>query len=471
MNKKRQRLKYLFSDFLMAAIAWTCFFILRKIYIDNFEIVSPLIKNLDRNYFLGLTVIPVFWIILYGLQGYYKNIYKKSRLHELSQTIIISIIGTLIIFFVLILDDQVASYEKYYTSIFLLFCIQLFFTYIPRYIITSSTNKKILRREIGFNTILIGSNEKALSLYERLSKGKYSSGNKFIGFINIYDRHEFLLSEELEHLGKINNIPEVIKEYGIEEVIIAIESKEHSEIERILNKLEGFTITIKAIPDNTDIVSGKVKISSLFDEPLIQISHDLMPAWQESLKRFMDVSVSLFVIIFFSPLYIALAIGVKLSSSGPIIYSHQRIGKNGIPFTIYKFRSMYAGSEKGGPELAQENDSRITRFGLFLRKMRLDEIPQFYNVLKGDMSLVGPRPEREFFINKIVEHAPHYVHLHKVRPGITSWGQVKYGYAKNVDEMIERLKYDIIYIENMSIYIDIKILIYTIKTVILGKGL
>jgi len=196
-----------------------------------------------------------------------------------------------------------------------------------------------------------------------------------------------------------------------------------------------------------------------------------MPAWQENSKRMIDVLVSVLVLIICSPLYIFTAIGVKLSSPGPVFYRQIRIGRYGRPFRIFKFRSMYVGAEKQGIALSKENDSRITPFGKFLRKSRLDEIPQFYNVLIGEMSLVGPRPERKYFIEQILPIAPQFVLLHRVRPGITSWGQVKYGYAKNVDEMIERLKYDIIYIENMSLYLDVKILIYTIKTVVLGKGL
>ena len=160
-----------------------------------------------------------------------------------------------------------------------------------------------------------------------------------------------------------------------------------------------------------------------------------------------------------------------MSSKGPVFYSHERIGKYGKPFTIFKFRSMYLESEKNGPALSSKYDTRITKFGRFMRKSRLDELPQFYNVLIGDMSLVGPRPERQFFIDQIVKQAPHFTHLHKVRPGITSWGQVKFGYAENVEEMIQRLKYDIIYIENMSLYVDIKILIYTIKIIFKGQGI
>jgi len=234
--------------------------------------------------------------------------------------------------------------------------------------------------------------------------------------------------------------------------------------------LEGTGVNVKIIPDMYDILSGSVKMNSIFGTPLVQINREIMPAWQFSIKRIMDIFVSLVAIIILSPVYIGIALAVKFNSRGPVFFVQERIGKDGQPFDIYKFRTMVQNAEADGPQLAKENDKRVTSVGRFLRKTRLDEIPQFFNVLKGDMSLVGPRPEREFFIDKIMVEAPHYRHLQKVRPGITSWGQVKYGYAENVEQMIHRLKYDVLYIENMSLAVDLKILLYTILTVVKGDG-
>ena len=279
-----------------------------------------------------------------------------------------------------------------------------------------------------------------------------------------------MLNGILPHMGSINDLTKIIGLEKIEEVIIAIESSEHENIGKILNTLEDFPVIVKIIPDMYDILSGSVKMNGIFGAPLIEISPDLMPVWQQAVKRSLDFIVSLILLIILSPVFLIVSLIIIISSRGPIFFVQERIGLHGVPFNIYKFRSMFVGAETGTPMLSSQNDNRITPFGKFMRKIRLDEIPQFYNVLIGDMSLVGPRPERQFFIDQIMPIAPHYRHLHKVKPGITSWGQVKFGYAENVDEMVERLKFDVIYIENMSLALDLKILFYTVKTILQRSG-
>lgn len=470
MNRKWQVAKYLILDFVAAALSWTAFFVYRKAVIEpqRFGIDIPI--EFSNRYLLGLIFIPAFWILLYYITGFYDNIYRRSRLLELGQTFATSVFGVIVIFFALILDDYIHSYKNYYQLFFTLFGLHFSLTYLFRLILTTRTNHRIHMRKIGFNTLLIGSNEKAEKVFKEMSSQKRPAGNLFKGFIGVENNDDRLLGQYLPQLGKLNELNEIIEHNNIEEVIIAVETREHERLNSILTVLENRQITIWGIPDLYDFLSGTVKTTAIYGSPLIKISNGLMPSWQAKIKRLLDVVLSLFASIVFLPVFIALALIIKKSSNGPILYKQERIGRFGKPFKIYKLRSMVHGAENGTPALSSEYDDRITKIGRFLRKTHLDEIPQFYNVVKGDMSLVGPRPERQFYIDQIVQHAPHYTHLHKLRPGITSWGQVKYGYASNVEEMLERLPYDMMYLKNISLYIDFKILIYTVMVAFKANG-
>jgi exopolysaccharide biosynthesis polyprenyl glycosylphosphotransferase len=309
-----------------------------------------------------------------------------------------------------------------------------------------------------------------MEIYNDIKNEKKSSGNKIIGFLNIFEKENYNLSTLTKHLGDYHNIIEVIQQNKVEEIIIAIEKKEHYKIEEILNILDQTNIIIKVIPDMHDILLGRVKMNSILGTPLTEIKNDFQPEWEKRFKLFSDYLAALFCILLFSPIFIICGFIIKITSKGPIIFKQERLGINGQPFFIFKFRSMYINSENDGPQLSSDGDQRITKFGKFMRKVRLDEIPQFFNILKGDMSFVGPRPERAFYADKLFEAAPHYKRIYKVKPGITSWGMVKFGYAQNLEEMLRRLKFDILYIENRSLLIDLKIMIHTIVIILERKG-
>ncbi|MDA3867568.1 MAG: sugar transferase [Salinivirgaceae bacterium] len=470
MKNRLLATKYIVSDFLAAIVAWGSFYTYRKIYVEKLQIDLNTLLD-EKTFLLGLTLIPIFWVGLFYFAGEYRNLMRKSRLQELVATFKLALVGSVILFFVLILDDYITSYKNYYGSFFTLFSLQFVLTYIPRLFITSSTIRKIRRGKRYFRTLIIGGRDKAVKLIKDMSHKPKSSGNKFIGFVSIDNTVNPQLAEFLPQLGdSLDDINTIVKEQNIDEVIIALDYNEKDKLEKVISRLELLHTRTLMQPDLYDILTGNVHTTSRYGTPLLTITHELMPPWQENVKRFLDVGLSIIAIIILLPVYIAIAIAVKTNSKGPILYSHERIGRFGKPFTIYKFRSMVVEAEKEGPQLSNKTDSRITSVGRFLRKTRLDETPQFFNVIIGNMSLVGPRPERQFFIDQIVERAPHYYHLLRVRPGITSLGQVKYGYAENVDEMVERLRYDIIYIENMSLYVDFKIMIYTIKTIFEASG-
>jgi exopolysaccharide biosynthesis polyprenyl glycosylphosphotransferase len=469
MNKKIQALKYVVLDIIAVLLAWTAFFLFKRAYIDHSP--TPMWElNQYHNYIIGLFILPVFWIFLYTMAGNYRRPYRRSRLYELAHTIFIVTFGTIVIVLTLLIFPSELRIKIDYRFFIFLWSFQFFFTYVFRILLTYNTLKKIRKRKIGFPTVIVGGCENAISIYNEMEDSIKSPGNKFIGFVGIAEKQDYLLSKFLPYLGSYKDLQQIIEKYKIEEVLVAIEHSESSTVNRIIQEISGTNVRIKVIPDIQDILLGAVKTNSIWS-PFIEIAQEPLPVWQSFLKRFLDITVSLIAIMLLIPAFILVSIGVKRSSPGPIFYAQVRIGRKRKPFKIYKFRSMYMDAEQDGkPQLSSKDDPRITPFGHFIRKVRLDETPQFFCVLKGDMSLVGPRPERKYYIDKIEELAPEYRLLFNVKPGITSWGQVKFGYAENIPQMIERLKYDLLYLENISIATDIKILIYTILIVLQGRG-
>lgn len=456
-------------DWLAAVSSWTLFFLFRKLIVENDTFSSTLLFG-DTNYLLGVSAIPFAWLLFYFLSGTYVDVYRKSRLAELGKTFVQTLVGVMAIFFLLLLDDIISSYKTYYGSVSFLFAVHFVITALLRMFLLTLGKINLTNGNYAFTTAIIGGKNKSYDFYKENYLTHEFSGQKFIGFVNVNGSYSEQLATEIPLLGQLNQIENIIKQYKIQDVIIAIDSSEHNEISKIVNALTGYDVVIKIIPDMYDILSGKVKMNQVIGAPLIEIYPESMPKWQLIVKRSMDFILSLMSLILLAPFLFFVALKVKLSSNGPIFYTQERIGYKGIPFLIYKFRSMQVNAEADGPALSSLNDNRITNWGKIMRKWRLDELPQFWNVLKGDMSLIGPRPERKFYIDKMAEEAPHCKHLQRVKPGLTSLGMVKYGYAENVNQMIERLKYDIIYIENRSLTLDFKIFLYTINTLLRGRG-
>ncbi len=472
-NKKKQVFLYVALDAVVSIVVWFCFFSYRKfteISHQNLQEVWQLIFS-DFKLYSGIVLIPVCWVILFALTGIYTQIWRKSRLKELISTFQQVLFGSLILFFIIILDDIIESYTDYIRLFLVLFSLQFILITTVRLIHITILKKKIRTGKIQFNTIVIGTVPAIEDVYKILFDPVKTFGNNFIGYISVENLEENPDLPKLPFLGYYTEIDKLIKKHDIEEVIITYDPLTRGQIENILPLVGANRVLLKILPNKEEHILRTVKNTAVFNEPYMQIYLDAMPLWQKLCKRIMDIIVSFIFIVLASPLYLFLAIGVKRSSPGKVFYRQERVGKNGKPFKIIKFRSMYEDAEADGcPRLSSQNDNRITKFGMFMRRTHLDEIPQFFNVLTGEMSLVGPRPERQHYINLIMERAPYYRLLLLVKPGITSWGQVSFGYAENVEQMIERLRYDIMYFENMSLLMDIKILFYTVLAVLKRDG-
>lgn len=476
ITEKYQRIRYVVGDLLATSLAWFVFNIIRYTQIvipqgmtipsfSAYYSINPVIQ--------GQIFFPLMMMGLYYLSGYYNRPLFRSRLDELLTTVSTAIIGSIIIFFLALVNDPIPDRASNIELVAILFALLFSIVYLVRLSITAYGLKKINRGKLTRPMVVIGVNNDARRLRHRMESTP-GRGHKVVAFVNPGGFSAETQKETFDGLPvlSIDELASSKETLGLVALLIpeGISAGKTADFSEVLNRLFPLEIPILVSPSSMQPASHLQNLRDIAGEPLINICSARMSDSTQNLKRLGDILVSSAALVLLSPLFAIFAILIKRDSRGPVFYRQERIGYHKKPFRIIKFRTMVADAEPAGPRLSSEGDSRITRLGRFMRKYRLDELPQFVNVLKGEMSLVGPRPEREFFIRQILKKAPYYSLLHQVRPGITSWGMVKHGYASTVDEMVERARFDLIYLENISLMVDLKILLHTVNTVIKGRG-
>jgi exopolysaccharide biosynthesis polyprenyl glycosylphosphotransferase len=458
MNVIKEKLLLLLSDFLFINIAWTIYYEIR-IKSGWIPYANP------TDFFSPLIVIYLFWIIIFSFSGLYQHWFVRSRFDEVT-TIVKSIsIGCFILFFIIFLDDALSNSKVISRFLILIYWGLMIFCVSSGRVIIRSFQINLLEKGIGLkNSVIVGTGRRAKDLYGLIKKFP-QLGYKIIGFIGIDAENP-----NKDILGNLKQLQDIIVNNSVGDILIALEANQRENIIDIIRYCSVEKVNLKIMPDTYEIVSGLVKTNQLYGVPLIEVMPEILSPNAKFIKRFFDIIVSIFILLILSPLLILISILIKVTSKGPVLYRQIRVGKNSKEFIMYKFRSMIENAEEYGPEWSGEKDPRITRVGRFIRKTYLDEVPQMLNVLKNDMSLVGPRPERPHFVQKLKKEFSYYYKRLSIKPGITGWAQIKHKYDSSLDDVREKLQYDFYYIENMSLKLDLKIIVNTILVIIMMKG-
>ena len=464
MSKRKEKLVLLTVDFLAINFVWLMYYAVR--------VESGLFSYLSEpDLWLPMLVVYVYWVILFFFFGLYRSWYVRSRFDEFATVFKTATFGVLALFFIIFIDDVSTGSPAQSRFVIAMYWALLIVSVGGGRILLRSFQRRLLEAGIGLrNSLIVGWNAKARELFDMVMRYP-ALGYKVVGFIKVDRRKGDGQYKRVRTLGSIDTLHDVIAKYEVKEILIALDSTEHDKLLGIIQKCNSTPVGLKIMPDLYDIISGQARTNQIYGFPLIEISPEIMPAWEQAAKRLIDVFVSLMILIVTFPISLIIALLIMVDSPGPIFYVQERVGKDGRPFRIFKFRSMHQDAEKhSGPVWANKRDPRVTRVGRIIRKLRIDEIPQFINVLAGEMSLVGPRPERPYFVNRFSTEIPLYARRLRVRPGITGWAQVKHKYDETLEDVKKKVRYDLFYIENMSLRMDFKILLNTVYVMLMGRG-